>query len=122
MTMLYKHSSRPEWGMAQLISEAGGKRTFLFWDGKQRTFGEAHWSLMQPVGAGAADAAVPAAISTPEEPDANDMRALRLQTRILGDAVTARIYKNAIAEQPAAGMYGNTGYNIMSDVLEGWLV
>ena len=110
MTTLYKHSSRPEWGAAQLVAEEGGKRTFVFTDGRSRTFPASHWNLMQPVGAGAAGDAVPAASSTPGTPDAKDLRALHLQTRLLGDPVTSEIHAKAIAEQPRAGTYANTGY------------
>ena len=63
MTTLYKHSSRPEWEMAQLIAEEGGKRTFVFSDGKARIIPASHWHLMQPVGADAAGDTVPAASS-----------------------------------------------------------
>ena len=108
--------------MAQLIAEADGKRTFLFWNGTQRTFPESHWKLMQPVGGGAVEAAAPAASATPRAPDATDLRALQMQTRILGDTVTSGLFAKAIAEQPDAGMVGNTGYHLVRDVLQGWLV
>jgi hypothetical protein len=122
MTKLFKHASRPEWGMAQLIREDRDKRTFLFWDGQQRTFGTSHWNLMELADAGTGEN-VPATTSTAATPsEGTDVRALRMQTRILGDAVTKNLFEKAIAEQPADGTYGNTGNNLMRDVLEAWFV
>lgn len=121
MTTLYSHTSRPDWGTAQLIREEEGKRTFLFWNGQQRTFGKAHWALMVPVDAGVIE--TPAKPPPPPPPaEGSDLRALRLQTRILGDPVTRSIYEESIAKKPDEGCYGNTGYNLVRDVLEAWLV
>ncbi len=122
MTTLYKHSSRPEWGMAQLVAEGAGKRTFSFTDGRERTFPASHWNLMQPVDAAPAGDAAPAASATPGASDANDMRALRLQTRLIADPFTTERYARSIAEQPQAGMFANAGYHLMREVLSGWLV
>jgi hypothetical protein len=122
MTTLYKHSSRPEWGMAQLLAERDGKRVYSFSDGRERTFPVSHWSLMVPVGAGPAEDTAPPVSSPPGAPDANDMRALRLQTRLLGDAFTTERYARSVAEQPREGMFGNSGYHLMNEVMSGWLV
>jgi hypothetical protein len=122
MTTLYQHVSRPEWGKAQLIEEAGDKRTFLFWDVTKRTFCTSHWTMMEPVETGSSESDIAIRVAHQTVSEGTDFRALRLQTRLLGDAVTSDMYAKAITEEPREGMYANTGHNIMRDVLEGWLV
>jgi hypothetical protein len=108
--------------MAQLVAERDGKRIYSFSDGRERTFPVSHWSLMVPVGAGPAEDTAPDVSATPGAPDASDMRALRLQTRLLGDPFTTERYAMSVAEQPRAGMFGNSGYHLMREVLSGWVV
>jgi hypothetical protein len=124
MTTLYSHTSRPDWGTAQLIREEDGKRTFLFWNGQQRTFGKLHWALMVPVDAGVAENTTKTTPTPTVLPgsEGTDLRALRLQTRILGNPITKKHYEEAISNVPREGMYGNTGYHLMRDVLEAWIV
>lgn len=122
MTTLYKHASRPDWGMAQLIKEDGEKRTYLFRNGEQRTFGTSHWKLMEPVGTGAAENPPAIVSSPPTSSEGTDVRALRMQTRILVDSVTSDLYTKAITEEPREGTYANTGRNLVRDVIEGWIV
>lgn len=122
MTLLYSHKSRPEWGTAQLVREEDGKRTFLFLNRQQRTFGKAHWDLMVPVDGGVPEKLDSDAAAPTPAPEETDMRALSLQTRILGDRVTKNLYEAAVANTPKEGFFGNTGRNLMRDVLEAWLV
>lgn len=113
---LYKHKSRPEWGTAQLISEANGKRTFLFTDRTQRSFLQTHWGFMIPIDGAEAAPSVPAA---PGPPGATDMRALAKHGAYVdGSAVTDSL----LNETPPAGQYGNTGYWLLREVLGGWIV
>lgn len=121
MTLLFSHKSRPDWGTAQLIREDDGKRTFLFWNGQQRTFAKAQWNLLVAVDAGVSTKSeeLPA---VPPAADESDLRALSLQTRILGDPVTKNLYEQNIRNTPNEGAFGNTGRNLMRDVLEAWVV
>lgn len=122
MTTLYSHSARPDWGTAQLIKQEGEKRAFLFWNGEVRTFGKSHWHLMVPVEGTVVDPPTKATQITLLTPDEKDLRALRLQSRILGDSVTKKLYDEAVTNTPKEGFFGNTGRNIVRDVLEAWLV
>lgn len=122
MTLLYSHKSRADWGTAQLVREEDGKRTFLFWNGQQRTFGKAHWDLMVHVDGGVPEKPDFKSPEPPPAPEETDMRALSMQTRILGDQVTKNLYEAAITNTPEDGCFGNTGRNLMRDVLEAWLV
>lgn len=47
---LYRHSKRPEWGMAILAWEKGGRRAYQFQDGRLRKFKDGYYSLLEPVG------------------------------------------------------------------------
>lgn len=46
---LYRHAKRPEWGLAILAWEEGGRRGYQFDDGRLRVFKEGYYSLMEPV-------------------------------------------------------------------------
>jgi len=46
---LYRHSLRPEWGMALLARERNGRRTYLFEDGKLRKIRKGYYDLLDPV-------------------------------------------------------------------------
>jgi hypothetical protein len=46
---LYRHTKRPEWGVAILAWEKGGRRAYQFEDGRLRKFREGYYSLMKPV-------------------------------------------------------------------------
>jgi hypothetical protein len=46
---LYRHTKRPEWGVAIMAWEKGGRRAYQFEDGQLRTFREGYYSLMKPV-------------------------------------------------------------------------
>jgi len=46
---LYRHTKRPEWGVAILAWEKGGRRAYQFEDGRMRIFREGYYSLMKPV-------------------------------------------------------------------------
>ena len=46
---LYRHTKRPEWGVAILAWERGGRRAYQFEDGRLRKFREGYYSLMKPV-------------------------------------------------------------------------
>lgn len=46
---LYRHSKRPEWGMAIFAWERSGKRGFLFEDGKLRVFGHGYYELLEEI-------------------------------------------------------------------------
>ncbi|MEJ2541535.1 MAG: hypothetical protein P8188_16480 [Gemmatimonadota bacterium] len=46
---LYRHTKRPEWGVAILAWEKGGRRAYQFEDGRLRKFSEGYYSLMKPV-------------------------------------------------------------------------
>ncbi|CAN5309783.1 hypothetical protein BH09MYX1_BH09MYX1_33590 [soil metagenome] len=117
MTKLYVHSSRSEWGNAQLISEADGKRTYMFSDGKQRTFPASHWNLMLPATADAREGD-----PAPSTSGGGDLRALRTHTRLVGDASTMERYASSVAEEPAEGTRGNHGYYLARDAITGFLV
>jgi len=58
----------------------------------------------------------------PPASEATDLRALRLQTRILGDPVTKNLYEEAITQDPREGSYGGTAYHLVNAVLEAWFV
>jgi len=45
---LYRHTKRPEWGVAILAWEKGGRRAYQFEDGRLRKFSEGYYSLMKP--------------------------------------------------------------------------
>lgn len=47
--VLYRHSRRPEWGVAALISTANGRRSYQFEDGTLRTLKEEFCGFMEPV-------------------------------------------------------------------------
>jgi len=47
--MLYRHSRRPEWGVAALISKNNGRRNYQFEDGTLRTLKEEFCGLMMAV-------------------------------------------------------------------------
>lgn len=44
---LYRHAKRPEWGVAILAWEEGGKRGYQFDDGRLRVFKKGYYSLME---------------------------------------------------------------------------
>jgi hypothetical protein len=46
---LYRHSTRPAWGVGILSGEHDGKRSYLFEDGEERTLGAAGIELMRVV-------------------------------------------------------------------------
>lgn len=46
---LYRHSLRPEWGMALLAWERNGRRAYQFEDGKLRKIREGYYDLLDPV-------------------------------------------------------------------------
>lgn len=46
---LYRHTKRPEWGVAILAWEKGERRAYQFEDGRLRKFREGYYSLMKPV-------------------------------------------------------------------------
>lgn len=46
---LYRHSQRPEWGMALLAWEKNGRRAYQFEDGKLRKIQEGYYDLLNPV-------------------------------------------------------------------------
>ena len=46
---LYRHSQRPEWGMALLAWERNGRRAYQFEDGKLRKIQEGYYDLLDPV-------------------------------------------------------------------------
>lgn len=46
---LYRHSLRPEWGMALLAWEKNGRRAYQFEDGKLRKIQEGYYDLLDPV-------------------------------------------------------------------------
>jgi hypothetical protein len=46
---LYRHSLRPEWGMALLARERNGRRAYLFEDGKLRKIRKGYYDLLDPV-------------------------------------------------------------------------
>jgi hypothetical protein len=46
---LYRHSQRPEWGMALLAWEKSGRRAYQFEDGKLRKIQEGYYDLLDPV-------------------------------------------------------------------------
>lgn len=45
---LYRHTKRPEWGVAILAWEKDDRRGYQFEDGRLRTFKEGYYSLMRP--------------------------------------------------------------------------
>ena len=45
---LYRHSKRPEWGVAMIAWERNGTRAYQFEDGKLRKFPEAFYKMLQP--------------------------------------------------------------------------
>lgn len=47
--ILYKHTVRPNWGLAVLAYEDGDKRAFQFEDGKLRVFKQGYFKYLQPV-------------------------------------------------------------------------
>jgi hypothetical protein len=47
--VLYRHSRRPEWGVAALISAQNGRRNYQFEDGTLRTLKEEYCGLMEAV-------------------------------------------------------------------------
>ena len=56
---LFRHSKRPQWGVAALVWERDGKRGYQFSDGKLRVFKEGYYGLFQsalPPGDGSAKA------------------------------------------------------------------
>jgi hypothetical protein len=46
---LYRHSKRPEWGVAILLRDDGSSRTFQFEDGRRRKFKKGYFNLMNQV-------------------------------------------------------------------------
>lgn len=46
---LYRHTSKPQWGLALLAWERDGKRAYQFEDGKLRVFKEGYFQLLEPV-------------------------------------------------------------------------
>lgn len=46
---LYRHSKRPQWGLAILASEAGGKSRYIFQDGQTRVFPSKFTHLLEQV-------------------------------------------------------------------------
>lgn len=48
-TQLYRHSRRPEWGLALLVWEKQGRRAYQFEDGNLRKIREGYYTLLDPV-------------------------------------------------------------------------
>ncbi len=46
---LFRHSRRPQWGLAVVVWERGDKRGFRFEDGSERAFKEGYYDLFEPV-------------------------------------------------------------------------
>lgn len=46
---LYRHSRKPEWGLALLAWERNGRRAYQFEDGKLRKIREGYYDLVEPV-------------------------------------------------------------------------
>lgn len=46
---LYRHTSKPQWGLALLAWERDGKRAYQFEDGKLRVFKQGYFDLLEPV-------------------------------------------------------------------------
>ncbi|TVR51672.1 MAG: hypothetical protein EA421_15055 [Gemmatimonadales bacterium] len=46
---LYRHSQKPEWGLALLAWERNGRRAYQFEDGNLRKFQEGYYDLLDPV-------------------------------------------------------------------------